>query len=316
MAALAALDSGDAAAAVAADAGLLLQVQQLRQQHALLAACRSIGAACPRVTTVQSDAVQVAAQALQQQPAGASSDALGDCLQRLITTGCSAASVLQAAAVLQALQQQPQQAPPAADTLLSQPAAAAAAQEAAAAAAEEAALSALHAMSGSSGGGASRQQQQHQQQQLSPGDAVQNLFALLRSLHHQPDAAAISCSSGPEVAAAAAAAVGQAVDALRLLVWQLLQQKAASYDGSGSAAETEAHLQASSTHHPRPCCSKGRHACLALPGSAGCTGLHAAPVFLSIRTATLPRAGAGASRQRGQQQHVARLAASLPPAIS
>ena len=73
---------------------------------------------------------------------------------------------------------------------------------------------------------------------------MQNLFALLRSLHQLPDAATVPAGgSSHDAAAAAVAAAGEAVGALRLHVWQLLQQQAASYDGSGGAAETDAHLQ-------------------------------------------------------------------------
>lgn len=241
--------SSSAAQGAGADAGFKQQVRQLRQQHALLAANCRMAAACAGCLRAQLEAAQAAAQAEQQAALAAAADAAGDidttaasgdgtlnsCLQQLLTTGCPAAAVLRIAAVLLTLQQQPEQAPPAADDLLAQPAAAAAAQNAVAAAAEAAVAAALQAMSGAAAIGGDAQEPQ-----LSAGDAVQNLFGLLRSLHQRPEGASAAAE-----AAAAAAATAEALGSLRLLVWRLLQQQAAAYDGTGGAAATEAHLQAS-----------------------------------------------------------------------
>ena len=247
-AALAALDSSGASAGSA----LQRPVQQLRRRHALLAACSRVATACARhADSSQWRATKAVATALQRDglagdgrsdSSPAASAVLRSYLKQLLTTGCPAAAVVRAAAVLQALLQAPEQAPADPDALLSQPDAATAAQTAAAAAAKAAVGTALRAMSGGSAGAG--------EAQLSAGDAVQNLFALLRSLHQQPAVASPSSASDPngaaeEAEAPAAAAVAAAVDALRLLVWQQLQRTAAAYDGSGGAAETEAHLQAS-----------------------------------------------------------------------
>ena len=222
-------------------------VQLLRQRHALLAAWRGIKAACPAAAAPQLRLARDAARSLQRCTLArgdgtAGSQLVDSCLQQLLTAGFPAVSVLQAAAVLLALQAQPEQAPRSPDALLADLAAAAAAQEAVAAAADATAAAALHAMSGGSAA--------EGQPQLSAGDAVQNLFALLRSLHQQPEPAAGGDAANAQAAAATAAQA--ALDALRLQVWQQLQQRAAAYDGSGGAAETEAHLQVNA--HLRSCC--------------------------------------------------------------
>ncbi|PRW56208.1 MAG2-interacting 2 [Chlorella sorokiniana] len=107
-------------------------------------------------------------------------------------------------------------------------------------------LSACSSLAAACPGGEAAPAADHQQQ-LSAGDAVQNLFGLLRSLHQQPEPAAppIEAAADAQQAAAAAAAEASAaaLDALRQQVWQQLQRKAAAYDGTGGAAETEAHLQ-------------------------------------------------------------------------
>lgn len=239
----------------AADPGLQQQVHRLRQRHALLAACSSIAAAWPGANAACADAARATAGSLQQvalapgkASSGATSSAMLDsCLQQLLTAGCAAVAVLQVAATLLALQEEPEQPPSPWTMLLAQPAAAAAAHAAVAAAAESAVGAALQALAPATAAGIpADDEQQTQQQRLSPGDAVQNLFALLRSLHQQP--AVVGTEQGADAerdatAAAAEAAAAEALGTLRLLVWQALQSKAATYDGSGGAAETEAHLQ-------------------------------------------------------------------------
>lgn len=252
---------------VAADASLLPVLQQLRRRHALLSACSSLGTACTGASSALVRAAREAAWALQQHAlAGgegtAGRHALDSCLQQLLTAGCSAVSVLQVAAVLLALQAQPEQAPAAPAALLTNPAAAAAAQQAVATAADTAATAALHAMSG--GGAVPTAASQQQQQLLSAGDAVQNLFGLLRSLHQQPEPAAAPTEAAGEAEQAAALpadVLSAALDALKQQVWQQLQRKAATYDGSGGAAETEAHLQASGHAQPARRCLRVGPAC-------------------------------------------------------
>jgi hypothetical protein len=239
---------GSGSGSGAADEELLERAGQLRQQHALLAAYGALAAAWPQAPSSQVASAREAAQAVQQAAlAGGQADPhLDGCLQHLLTAGCAAAAALRVAAVLQALLREPQQAPQAADALLARPVTATAAQGALAAAAETAVSSALRAMSGKPAGGTDGERQ------LSPGDAVQNLFALLRSLHlQQPGGSDEPLARSPAAArpdaaeaAAAAAAGDECVAALRLLVWEQLQQEAAAYDGSGGAAASEAHVQA------------------------------------------------------------------------
>lgn len=232
----------------AADASLQPALQQLRRRHALLSTCSSLGTACPGASSAQLRAAREAARSLQQSAlaggeGAAGSGALDSCLQQLLTSGCPAVCVLGVAAMLLSLQAQPEQAPQPPATLLGDPDAAAAAQQAVAAAADTAVAASLTAMSG----GEAAQEAGAQQQQLSAGDAVQNLFGLLRSLHQQaePEAPAGDAAGDAQQAAAAAGASAAALDALRQQVWQHLQRKAAAYDGTGGAAETDAHLQAS-----------------------------------------------------------------------
>jgi hypothetical protein len=263
-AALLALERSDGSSAVPPDLQLQQLTAQLRQQHALLAAYGALAAACQGASAAQVTAAREAADALQQAGAAAAAEAaeglsgsigtadaedqvvvdgrLDSCLQQLLTTGCPATAVLRATAVLQALAQHPGQAPNRAVVLLGRQEAAAAAQRAVAAAASAAMAAALAAMSGQSSAEA--------EQQVSPGDAVQNLFALLRSLHTSEPASGgtspdrsegISLDSSSSSVAAAVEAEALAV--LRLLVWQQLQQQAAAYDGSGGAAASEAHVQ-------------------------------------------------------------------------
>ncbi|KAL4457607.1 hypothetical protein ABPG75_012472 [Micractinium tetrahymenae] len=240
--------SADAVAALEADAAPGELLTQLRQRHALLSALASLAACCP--APAQQRAARAAAAALQQaaqdgdSSSAASSPLLAHCLQQLLTAGCPAPGVLQATAMLQALQQQPEQAPPDVHAALAAPAAAAAAQQAVGSAAEAAVAPALHAMSGSAEQNAAGQSATDGQP-LSAGDAVQNLFALLRSLHHLPETSSSPALDKPSAVAEAAAAdaAAEAVGTLRVRVWQQLQQHAAQYDGSGGAAATEAHLQ-------------------------------------------------------------------------
>ncbi len=313
----------------AADASLQPVLQQLQRRHALLSACSSLATACPAASSAQLRAAREAARVLQH-AALADSDgtagswALDSCLMQLLTAGCSAASVLQVAAVLLALQAQPEQAPAATSAVLCDPATAEGAQQAVAAAADTTVAAALHAMSGSEAVPAAEGQQQ-----LSAGDAVQNLFGLLRALHQQPEPAAVpedAADNAQQAAAAAADASAVALDALRQQVWQQLQRKAAAYDGTGGAAETDAHLQASlgSTRiGAAPCCELRRPCQSRVPcwTALTCvfTGLPTVHLFSSLPASAssfplfrcLPSStGAGAAGQRGHRQSVARLDAS------
>ena len=307
---------------VAADASLLPVLQQLRRRHALLSACSSLGTACTGASSAQLRAAREAARALQQHAlAGgegtAGSHALDSCLQQLLTAGCSAVSVLQVAAVLLALQAQPEQAPAEPAALLTDPAAAASAQQEVATAADTAVAAALHAMSG--GGTAPTAASQQQQQLLSAGDAVQNLFGLLRSLHQQPEPAAAPSEAGGEAEQAAALpadVLSAALDALRQQVWQQLQRKAAAYDGSGGAAETEAHLQASRGAQPARRCLHVGPACFLRACHSVLQCCEAAVILCCEQRPnccssppSLP-SGAGAAGQCGHSKPLARLAAS------
>lgn len=248
-------------AAVAASATTQMAVAHLQRRRALLSAFASLAECCPAST--QQLTVRATAAALQQAALdGDSSRAtLGPCLQQLLTSGCPAPGVLQAAALLQALHQQPEHAPPGTDSVLASPEAASAAQQAVALAAEAAVTAALHAMSGRREPSMSLEPNMApsdagQKDTLSTGDAVQDLYALLRSLHDLPNMPSSDRPAlGSPEAAAATAAAAEAVGTLRTLVWQRLQQHAAEFDGSGGAAATEAHLQVcgrcSSPNRPR-----------------------------------------------------------------
>lgn len=191
------------------DEAVRQQAARLRQRHAQLAALAGVQAEC----ALSAQQLHLVRSTIDQLPSEAAAPAalVDRCLQDLLTDGCPVSGVHHVAATCL--------------ELACLPAGGEATAECVEAAARAAVMSALQAMAG---------QEQAREPPLSAGDAVQNLFGILRSAN-TPEGA------GDDADADAEAALF--LDCIRTLVWGLLQQHATAYDATGDAAATEAHVQ-------------------------------------------------------------------------
>eukprot|EP00887_Chlorella_sp_A99_P001469 scaffold8.g1469.t1 len=211
-AALQALDASAAADAPAASDAAL--VRRLRRQHALLATLARVQAAAgSKLSSAQLRAVRRGAELVQEAADGeAGVEAAESCLGGLLVAGCDALAVLSVAFELAGLLERPPPSPRAADAAAGgerqqqqqqQQGAPDPSLQLVHGAAAAALAAVLSAMGGGGGEGPSSAQQP-----LSAGDAIQNLFGLMRALD-APSAHLVP-------------AAGPAVDSLRLLVLELL----------------------------------------------------------------------------------------------
>jgi hypothetical protein len=195
------------------------QVAALQSERTRLSVVREVRSFC-QLAESQLQAVRMALAQLQAAESVAEelpADEVGPvqrCLQELLVSGCAVADAMRVAAALLPVASMPGAAGAdgGAATLAVQTAAEAAVHEA------------LQTMAGTSTNG-----------DLSAGDAVQNLYGMLRALDSGPE---------PDDAAEPLAEAAAAVDAMRGAVWALLQAYASEPQLGGSTAAAEAHLQA------------------------------------------------------------------------